>query len=525
MSVRDSSAGWPGIRVGELKSEWLSSFRRAALLKASGAFLGVISLLLGAHAYTSSPLRSAVARMALERVRQNRDTVAALGEPIRTGWGTQGTVKQDATGWGEARLEVPVHGPRGRGKLQVMAGKDAGKWMFAELNLVVDGEHKKIDLVRGSVETMDAKAYEKARALPAGKPELLPIPMANPEWDGAYPHVVIKMATSENDPPEFVGEVERVKPMLEHEAPLNQFEVDLHSGMFVLRQTDFFAADSIPIELTRTYRPWDWHAKAFGTGTSHTYDINPTGSRNPYRYLQLNFPDGGAVHFDRISMGSGFADAVYRHDQTKSEFYGSEFAWNGNGWTLRLKDGSAVIFPESYDARSAAQGAPVEMRNAAGDRMQLKRNAQRNLTELISPAGYDLKLKYDGLGRIDEARDDAGNVRRYSYTADGHLGTVSDGTHVLYQFRYDALLDALGYDKYLMTSISSGDGRLLLHNEYADGSRVSEQVLGSGETYRYSYNLDCAGDVREAKVTMPSGETARFSFGDGAGAAKGSCGS
>jgi len=121
--------------------------------------------------------------------------------------------------------------------------------------------------------------------------------------------------------------------------------------MFILRQTDLFVPDSVPLSLTRTYRVWEWDTRAFGAGTNHPYDICPTRTRFPY-ILDLNLEDGRQIHFPRISSGTGYADAVYRHDETLSEFYGAQIAWNGDGWTLDFVDHRKFIFPEAYNAKS-----------------------------------------------------------------------------------------------------------------------------------------------------------------------------
>ncbi len=453
-----------------------------------------------------------MAQLALDKVRHSPEVINTLGSPIQAGWLTRGTIQQDETGWGEARLDMPVYGPKGRADVRVIAGKGSGNWIFAELDVVLKNQHKKIDLVRGRVEILDPAAYQSVHTQPVGRPELLPIPMATPSWDGSYPHLAINIAASIATEPQFVTAISNVKPSLQHPSPVNQFEVDLHSGLFVLRQTDLFVADSMPISLTRTYRPWDRRLSAFGIGANHPYDIAPTGSRNPYTFLLLNLEDGNTIHYSRISMGTGYADAIYRHDETSSEFYGSQVAWNGDGWTLRFTNGAEILFPESYNAKNLAQGAPVEMRDGQGHRIQLIRDSERNLTELISPSGYRLTFKYDGSARIIEARDTSGNARKYSYSPEGLLETVSDGSRILYRFGYDDLLNAPGFEKYLMTLVTDGENRPLLRNVYADGSRISQQILANGDVYRYSYDLDCTGAVRKVAVNLPNSESRSFSF-------------
>src|SRR6266850_1488372 len=187
-------------------------------------------------------------------------------------------------------------------------------------------------------------------------PELLPYDNTPPAWDGAYPYLVIDAQKDNHANFRFQSSDVQVRPTAQHDSAVNQFQVDLHSGMFVLRQTDLFVADSMPLVLTRTYRPWSKYARAFGVGANHPYDICPTGTRFPYTYTDLNLEDERRIHFPRISKGTHYSDAVYRHSATSSEFYGAQIAWNGDGWTLDFVDGWRILFPDSYHGKTFAQG-------------------------------------------------------------------------------------------------------------------------------------------------------------------------
>jgi YD repeat-containing protein len=359
-------------------------------------------------------------------------------------------------------------------------------------------------------------AFRKPAPRPAEvvKVELLPFSDTPPAWDGAYPFVVISMVDHGPGGMQFKGRVEEIKPTVRHDSPVDEFQVDLHTGKFVLRQTDFFLPDVTPLSLTRTYRVWDCCARAFGMGTNHPYDICPTGTRFPYTYTDLNLEDGWQVHFRRISKGTGYADAVFRHEDTASEFYGAQDAWNGDGWTLTFRDGRRFFFPEAYYSKTYAQGAAVEMRDAEDHRIQLKRDKRRNLAELISQSGRKITFKYDAQDRIVEAADDAGKIRRYSYDFSGHLESVSDASHVLYRFEYAPLLH-WEYDNFLMTTILDGNWKVLARNAYADRSRISEQTLADGTVYRYEYVFDAKHEIVETTVTMPGGARQKFFFEKG----------
>jgi YD repeat-containing protein len=356
-----------------------------------------------------------------------------------------------------------------------------------------------------------------ARWKPAPRPveiELLLITDSFPPWDGSYPSAVISV-TSDSGRVRFKNCISLTKPTVQHDLPVNQFEVALDSGMFKLRQTDIFVADVMPLSLTRTYRVWVSDTQAFGVGGNHPYDIWPSGTTFPYTYMNLNLEDVRQIYFPRISKGTRYEDAIYRNGNAGSEFYDARIRWNGDGWTLNFHDGREFLFPESYHAKNSAQGAPFEMRDEHGNRIQLKRNKVRDLQQLISPSGHTITFKYDDASRIVEAQDDAGTIRKYTYNPSGHLETVSDDAHALYRFEYEPLLHERGYDPFLMTAVLDGKGRVLLKNVYRDGSRVSEQRLANGDVYRYNYLFDKKHIVIQTTVTPPSGEPERFSFYNG----------
>ena len=346
---------------------------------------------------------------------------------------------------------------------------------------------------------------------PPVKIELLPFSNTPPAWDGSQAWLIISPVAG-STPLKFKTEIAMVKPSVRHESPVNEFVVNLRNGNFKLLQTDLFVPDIIPLCLTRTYFAWNSGRRAFGVGMNHPYDICPTGTRFPYTYMDLNLEDGNVIYLPRISKGTGYADAVFRHNRSSSEFFGAQIAWNGNGWTMTFRDGRKIYFPEAYDAKNFAQGAPTEMVDSEGHRIQLKRDAARNLEEIISPSGHKLHFKYGFGDRIAEAWDDLGNVRKYSYDQTGHLHTVSDGTKLLYRFEYERLMSG-DNDPYLLTAALDGNWNVLVRNKFLNG-RVSEQTLADGEVYRYEYQFNGAEVIRTT-VTLPSGEKEEFFFHDG----------
>jgi YD repeat-containing protein len=326
---------------------------------------------------------------------------------------------------------------------------------------------------------------------------------AAPVWDGAYPVTRITLLPSSGGSPRFSHSLAILKPTLQHNTPLSTFEVDLRSGAFILRQTDIFVKDVMPLSLTRTYNVFDRQMRAFGMGTNHPYDVAPTGTRFPYTYLDINLEDGNSVRFPRISQGTGFADAVYEHSTTASEFFGARIAWNGNGWTMSLRNGFVFLFPEAYYSKSLAQGAATEIRNPQGRQIRLQRDPQRNLRRLISPGGRTIDFIYNGT-RIDAAQDDRGRSVGYWYDDAGHLDAVTDNAKHFMRFTYN-------HDRMITIQDQTG---VLLRNTY-DNGRVSEQTVADGSVYRYRYIWNGEGELQQTLVTMPDGAGIALTFNHG----------
>jgi YD repeat-containing protein len=182
--------------------------------------------------------------------------------------------------------------------------------------------------------------------------------------------------------------------------------------------------------------------------------------------------DSDFLYFKRISDGTGYADAVFMHTETSTPFYKATIAWNGNGWTLRLADGTEVRFPESYNAKNLAQGAAFELMDAAGDKLQFDRDRQRNLREILTPNGRSIRFEYDDQARIIRARDDNADSVRYGYNQDGMLiyAAQSSGAARVYQ-----------YQGFLMTAVMDERGRTLVRNWYDDSKILIAQVFANGD--------------------------------------------
>ena len=89
---------------------------------------------------------------ALALARSNPAVVEALGEPVEDGWFMTGQINVNGPS-GSADISIPLHGPKGKGTLYVVASKSAGRWEYHTLELAVNGRDDRIDLLeaeRGS---------------------------------------------------------------------------------------------------------------------------------------------------------------------------------------------------------------------------------------------------------------------------------------------------------------------------------------------------------------------------------------
>jgi YD repeat-containing protein len=339
--------------------------------------------------------------------------------------------------------------------------------------------------------------------LPFHAPKLLRLPPANPTSDGSYPELLIRYAPVSSLRTPFEVSYTRSSPSLRHDSPINQFELNLSSGKFIVRQTDLFDGGSMPISLTRTYDSFDSKSRSFGVASSQPFYVCPVGSRYPYTYIDLDLEDGESVHFERISEGTGYTDAVYEHRATSSkEFFGARIRWNGDGWDLSLPGGSTFVFPEAYSAKTLAQGAVTEIRGAAGQHIKVSRSHNGDIKSVISSSGHKIDFSYDDSGRIIEAHDDLGGVRKYSYDPEGNLEFASAATSILFRFAY-----VHGF----LTRILDGHGREILRISYT-GGRVSEMRLADGDLYSVKYDVDSSNHVQRTLVSDPDGKTSEFDF-------------
>jgi hypothetical protein len=109
--------------------------------------LGVFTLSGGLIYFFNGGLKSSpVYQEALVKAKANPLVIRELGEPIEAGRGVNGSIKTQNSS-GEAKLEIPIHGARGKATIHLEAKKTAGQWKYSVLQVVLDGQKQPIDLL------------------------------------------------------------------------------------------------------------------------------------------------------------------------------------------------------------------------------------------------------------------------------------------------------------------------------------------------------------------------------------------
>jgi YD repeat-containing protein len=316
----------------------------------------------------------------------------------------------------------------------------------------------------------------------------------------SYPCVLVERA---KETAKLQAAIRQCSPHLNNDVDIEQYEVDLRSGLFILRKTDLFVPDSMPLALTRCYRLWDNRSFAFGLGSNHAYDIFPNGDHFPYTYMNLNLADGVAVRYDRISQGTSYQDFVAEHKgASPTAFQGSVVRWRKDHWELTLQDGTVIVLPDSYLGTTAAWGAPWSIRSPQGEEIKLARDEKRNLTAVTSPHGHYIRFAYDSSGRIVEASDNAGRAIDYYYEDRGRLAEVKESGRLLWRYVYH--FDGI-------SSVQDADQHDLVAVQYS-GGRISSLTADGVGTYRFAYLESRGGKVDETEVTDPGGKASTFVF-------------
>ena len=84
-------------------------------------------------------------QVGMAQARANPQVVAALGEPIESGWMIQGSINVNGQS-GDVDVQIPISGPKGSGTLYVVGRRSAGRWQYSTMAVEVPGNAGRIDV-------------------------------------------------------------------------------------------------------------------------------------------------------------------------------------------------------------------------------------------------------------------------------------------------------------------------------------------------------------------------------------------
>lgn len=276
--------------------------------------------------------------------------------------------------------------------------------------------------------------------------------------------------------------------------------VDPSSGLFAYNKTDLVEPGPAPIALTRSYRQADSNSYSFGIGMTMPYDLR-LWSTNNYQSAELILPDGARVHYQRISPGTDFTDAVYEAQTTPTPFLHSTLAWNlsASGWSLTRTDGTVYSFGDLAPLQS--------IRDRFGNTISLTRASgiTGDITRITSSSGRWIKLTYDGSHRVMQATDSAARTVGYTYYPTGELKTVTDAKGGVTTYTY--------FPGHEMQTIKDPRNIVYLTLAYDGSDRVQTQTQADtpATSYRFAYSTNGNGD-QQTDITDPMNNVQRVIF-------------
>jgi hypothetical protein len=126
--------------------KWFVPVGCLTLILLFAAFIGAIVFII-----FGSMKQADVYKQALARAQNDPVVAQKLGSPIKPGMWLSGNININGPS-GEAKISIPISGPKGTGTIYVEATKSAGRWNYSLMQVAVDGEDTRVDLLQDSQE-------------------------------------------------------------------------------------------------------------------------------------------------------------------------------------------------------------------------------------------------------------------------------------------------------------------------------------------------------------------------------------
>ena len=279
--------------------------------------------------------------------------------------------------------------------------------------------------------------------------------------------------------------------------------VDPSTGIFLHTQTDLMIQDVIPIAVTREYQSQDPDKHQFGSGMTYGYGMH-LFSAHDFTEMDLVLPNRAPIHYDRISRGDSYWDAVYEHTGSPTrKFFKSRIKWNGRGWDLTLHNGNVYVFGVNYALRA--------IRDRFGATVTITRDPNSGrIIRVTSPSGRYIDFSYNGQGFISRLTDNIGRIVAYGYNGD-YLQTVTDADNKITTYSWG---QASPSGRLRLVKIINKRNIQQLKNTYnTTTGRILQQEQADSGLWAFDYTVS-NGIVTSTKVTDPRNFVRKLTFND-----------
>lgn len=103
------------------------------ILGCGGMLFCLAAFVAGVYFFVTATMRnSEPGQRALQLARSDARVIAAIGQPVRTGWIYNGTITVNLRD-GNANFTMPLSGPKDKASVHVIATKDGSGWHYEEI--------------------------------------------------------------------------------------------------------------------------------------------------------------------------------------------------------------------------------------------------------------------------------------------------------------------------------------------------------------------------------------------------------
>jgi YD repeat-containing protein len=215
-------------------------------------------------------------------------------------------------------------------------------------------------------------------------------------------------------------------------------------------------------------------------------------------------PDGGRAHYRRIAGRTGHVGAVFEHTTSPSEYRGSRLFWDGDGWTIQLRDGSVYTYPDCPPWLNKPCTVS-SYRDPEGHTIRIQHDRRVNAVRIQSDQST-IALTYDALDRIVLARSSTGLEVRYRYDALGRLAQVSNSDGSTSRYEYDDAHQMVRIREPGVSIRNAFDsaGRCIVNDASVEVDGPQGGVTVNRFLYKFAYTVNAAGKITATEVQRPS---------------------